>query len=102
MRSVVTEGLSPFFLVLLRSILPRFRSSGQRPPAASARAAAIAGGKVDSLSVGQTALEAEERARLNCMRYVLNSFSYDNKNKNVAIPTDTEIVGTVKEMYRYT
>jgi len=45
--------------------------------------------------------DGKKRARLNCMRYVLNSFDYDGKNKKVATPPDPQIVGTVKEMYKY-
>ena len=46
--------------------------------------------------------DGKKRARLNCMRYVLNSVPYDDKNKDVVGVPDPEIVGTVKEMYKYT
>jgi len=46
--------------------------------------------------------DGKKRARLNCMRYVLNSLPYKGKNKKVAIPADPKIVGSVKEMYKYT
>ena len=46
--------------------------------------------------------DGKKRARLNCMRYVLNSLSYEGKNKKVAIPADPKIVGSVEEMYKYT
>ncbi len=46
--------------------------------------------------------DGKKRARLNCMRYVLNSLPYEGKNKKVAIPADPNIVGSVKEMYKYT
>ncbi|MEW8147888.1 MAG: polyphosphate kinase 2 [Candidatus Thiodiazotropha endolucinida] len=46
--------------------------------------------------------DGKKRARLNCMRYVLNSLPYTDKNKEIAIPPDPKIVGSVGEMYKYT
>ncbi|MCG8025681.1 MAG: polyphosphate kinase 2 [Candidatus Thiodiazotropha endolucinida] len=46
--------------------------------------------------------DGKKRARLNCMRYVLNSLPYADKNKEIAIPPDPKIVGSVGEMYKYT
>ncbi|MCB1867888.1 MAG: polyphosphate kinase 2 [Gammaproteobacteria bacterium] len=46
--------------------------------------------------------DGKKRARLNCMRFVLNSLPYEGKNKEVAVPPDPKIVGSVKEMYDYT
>ena len=46
--------------------------------------------------------DGKKRARINCMRYVLNSLPYEGKNKKIAIPADPKIVGSVGEMYKYT
>ncbi len=46
--------------------------------------------------------DGKKRARLNCMRYVLNSLPYTGKDKDIAVAPDPKIVGTVKEMYKYT
>jgi polyphosphate kinase 2 len=46
--------------------------------------------------------DGKKRARLNCMRYVLNSLPYEGKNKMVATPANPRIVGSVEEMYKYT
>jgi len=37
----------------------------------------------------------KKRARLNCMRYLLNAFPYDNKDPLIAITPDDLIVGPV-------
>jgi hypothetical protein len=36
------------------------------------------------------------------MRYVLNNVPYDGKNKEVVGKPDPEIVGTVRDMYKFT
>ena len=41
----------------------------------------------------------KKRARLNCMRHVLNRIPYDKKNQKVAAPPDPMILGPAKEMY---
>lgn len=41
----------------------------------------------------------KKRARLNCMRHVLNQIPYDKKNKKIAVPPDPKIVGPAKRMY---
>ena len=46
--------------------------------------------------------DGKKRARLNCMRYVLNSLPYEGKDKKIAVPPDPQIVGSVKEMYKFT
>lgn len=46
--------------------------------------------------------DGKKRARLNCMRYVLNSLLYEGKNKEIAVPPDPKIVGSVEDMYKYT
>jgi polyphosphate kinase 2 (PPK2 family) len=46
--------------------------------------------------------DGKKRARLNCMRYVLNSLPYEGKDKKVVLPPDPKIVGTVEEMYKFT
>lgn len=46
--------------------------------------------------------DGKKRARLNCMRYVLNSLPYEGKDKKIAVPPDSQIVGSVKDMYKYT
>ncbi|MEN8166861.1 MAG: polyphosphate kinase 2 [Pseudomonadota bacterium] len=46
--------------------------------------------------------DGKKRARINCMRYVLNSLPYEGKNEKVVVPADPKIVGSVAEMYKYT
>jgi polyphosphate kinase 2 len=46
--------------------------------------------------------DGKKRARLNCMRHVLNSLPYKGKNKKIAVPADPKIVGSVGEMYKFT
>jgi len=46
--------------------------------------------------------DGKKRARLNCMRFVLNSIPYDDKDKKVVCAPDPEIVGSVKDMYKFT
>jgi len=46
--------------------------------------------------------DGKKRARLNCMRHVLSSLPYEGKNKKVAVTPDPKIVGSVKDMYKYT
>ena len=46
--------------------------------------------------------DGKKRARLNCMRYVLDSLPYEGKDKKIAVPPDPQIVGSVKEMYKFT
>ena len=46
--------------------------------------------------------DGKKRARLNCMRHVLNSLPYEGKDRKVAVPPDPKIVGTVKQMYKFT
>ena len=46
--------------------------------------------------------DGKKRARLNCMRHVLHSLPYTGKNENVAVSPDPKIVGSVKDMYKYT
>ena len=46
--------------------------------------------------------DGKKRARLNCMRFVLNSLPYKDKNKKIAVAPDPKIVGSVKDMYKYT
>jgi len=41
----------------------------------------------------------KKRARLNCIRHVLNRIPYDKKNEEVAVPPDPNILGSAKEMY---
>ena len=43
--------------------------------------------------------DGKKRARLNCMRYVLNSLPYTGKNTEVAVPADPKILGLAPEMY---
>ncbi len=44
--------------------------------------------------------DGKKRARLNCMRYVLDSLPYPEKNKDVAVAADPKLVGAAAEMYR--
>jgi len=46
--------------------------------------------------------DGKKRARINCMRYVLNSLPYEGKNKEVVVAADPKIVGSVADMYKYT
>lgn len=43
--------------------------------------------------------DCKKRARLNAMKFVLNSLDYPNKDKNVATPPDPLIVGSAKYIY---
>jgi polyphosphate kinase 2 len=43
--------------------------------------------------------DCKKRARLNAMRFVLNSLDYPNKDKNVAVSPDPLIVGSAKNIY---
>jgi polyphosphate kinase 2 len=43
--------------------------------------------------------DCKKRARINAMRYVLNSLDYPNKNRDVAMPPDALIVGSAKNIY---
>ena len=43
--------------------------------------------------------DCKKRARLNAMRFVLNSLDYTNKNSKVATPPDPLIVGSAKNIY---
>ncbi|MBT8450095.1 MAG: polyphosphate kinase 2, partial [Gammaproteobacteria bacterium] len=46
--------------------------------------------------------DGKKRARLNCMRHVLHNLPYKGKDKKVAIAPDNKIVGSVKDMYKFT
>jgi len=41
----------------------------------------------------------KKRARINCMRYFLNSLDYPNKNESIVSHFDEKIVGSVSKMY---
>ncbi len=43
--------------------------------------------------------DGKKRARLNCMRYVLDTIPYDKKNKKIAVPPDPKILGPADDMY---
>jgi polyphosphate kinase 2 len=43
--------------------------------------------------------DCKKRARLNAMRFVLNSLDYPNKNTDVTMPADPLIVGSAKNIY---
>ncbi|MCW8964622.1 MAG: polyphosphate kinase 2, partial [Gammaproteobacteria bacterium] len=43
--------------------------------------------------------DCKKRARLNAMRFVLNSLDYPNKNPKVAVPPDPLIVGSAANIY---
>jgi polyphosphate kinase 2 len=43
--------------------------------------------------------DCKKRARLNAMRFVLNSLDYPNKDKEIATPPDPLIVGSAKYIY---
>ena len=42
----------------------------------------------------------KKRARLNAIRYILNSVDYDNKDPQVAIAPDPLIVGSSAKIYK--
>ena len=44
--------------------------------------------------------DGKKRARLNCIRHVLHSVPYDEKDERVAIAPDPKIVGTPSEFYQ--
>ncbi|MBZ0258735.1 polyphosphate kinase 2, partial [bacterium] len=41
----------------------------------------------------------KKRARINCMRHLLNQLNYTGKNESVAIPPDPFIVGDKSSIY---
>lgn len=41
----------------------------------------------------------KKRARLNAMRYILDFFDYENKNRRAIIPIDHEIIGRAEKIY---
>ena len=41
----------------------------------------------------------KKRARLNAMRYILDFFDYDNKDKRAIIPIDKHIIGPAEDIY---
>ena len=43
--------------------------------------------------------DCKKRARINAMRFVLNDLDYPNKNREVAVPPDSLIVGSAKHIY---
>lgn len=43
--------------------------------------------------------DCKKRARLNAMRFILNSLDYPNKNPEVAVPPDPLIVGSAANIY---
>ena len=43
--------------------------------------------------------DCKKRARLNAMKFLLNSLDYDNKDKQVATPPDPRIVGSARTIY---
>lgn len=43
--------------------------------------------------------DCKKRARINAMRFVLNSLDYPNKDKNVVVPPDSLIVGSAANIY---
>ena len=43
--------------------------------------------------------DGKKRARLNCIRHVLNEIPYKGKNKKVAVAPDPKILGPAKTMY---
>ena len=43
--------------------------------------------------------DCKKRARLNAMRYILNSLDYPNKDKRIARPPDPKIVGSARNIY---
>ncbi len=43
--------------------------------------------------------DCKKRARLNAMKFLLNSLDYDKKDKRVATPPDPKIVGSARTIY---
>ena len=43
--------------------------------------------------------DCKKRARLNAMRFILNSLDYQNKDNKVVTPPDPKIVGSAKDIY---
>ena len=43
--------------------------------------------------------DCKKRARLNAMRFILNSLDYTNKDNKVVTPPDPKIVGSAKDIY---
>ena len=43
--------------------------------------------------------DCKKRARLNAMKFLLNSLDYDKKDKKVATPPDPQIVGSARTIY---
>jgi len=43
--------------------------------------------------------DCKKRARLNAMRFILNSLDYTNKDTKVVTPPDPKIVGSAKDIY---
>jgi polyphosphate kinase 2 len=43
--------------------------------------------------------DCKKRARLNAMRFILNSLDYTNKDSNVVTPPDPKIVGSARDIY---
>ena len=43
--------------------------------------------------------DCKKRARLNAMKFLLNSLDYDKKDKQVATPPDPQIVGSARTIY---
>jgi len=41
----------------------------------------------------------KKRARINCMRHFLNSIDYPDKNKEVVVPCDANIVGLARDIF---
>lgn len=41
----------------------------------------------------------KRRARLNCMRHFLSSFDYPDKNKDIVVPADPQIVGLARDIF---
>lgn len=43
--------------------------------------------------------DCKKRARINAMRFILNSLDYPNKNPKVAVPPDSLIIGSAANIY---
>jgi polyphosphate kinase 2 len=43
--------------------------------------------------------DCKKRARINAMKFLLNSLDYQNKDRKVATPPDSQIVGSAKTIY---
>jgi polyphosphate kinase 2 len=43
--------------------------------------------------------DCKKRARINAMRFILNSLNYPNKNRDVVVPPDPLIVGSAANIY---